>query len=252
MSRSHSLMKHSLVSLSFLSATLLSTHTLAETHQLNKVYQEPTRGFFIEHGTVAGTGKASVELHTGSDEISSGGGIRLGVGNGEVIFNSGFNNYDTNEILVKWGLPRQNKDGSKQTPLTWAVLGGIAHTDIEFDDNTDYQTTSLKLGLAMTVKADAGVFTATPKLIYADNDVDSDTFVELDLGAYVGLIENSAGLFSAGVEGQFTTEDDVDNTIALGLRWSYNNKINLDIVPIVMSNDDLMGIPGLVRLNVSF
>jgi len=257
MSIKTSLLKPSLMSLSVLTFSTLSTQAMAEKTPLKKAYQEPTRGFFIEHGVVAPSGRASVELYTGSNELnalmSSGGGIRLGLPNAELILNSGFDEYDSNEALLKWALPRQNKEGTKQTPLHWSVLAGVSHTDIDREAaGADTTLTSLKLGLAMTVQADAGLFTATPKLVYADNDVDSDTFVELDLGGYVGLIETEAGLFSAGVEAIFTSEDNRDNSFALGMRWAYNERLTLDIVPVVLSNNDLTGVPGLVRLNVNF
>lgn len=253
MSLSKSLFKPSLASLSLLTMSVLSSQVIAQTAAQNKAYQEPTRGFFIEHGVVAASGKASVELHSGSDNFNSGGGIRLGLPNAELILNSGFDVYDTNEVLLKWALPRQNKEGTKTTPLNWAVLAGISHTDIDGDQpGNDVTVSSVKLGLAITVKADAGLFTATPKLIYADDDIDDDTFFELDLGGYVGLIDTQAGLFSAGIEATFTSEDDVDNSVALGMRWAYNERLTLDFVPVVLSDDDLTGIPGLVRLNVNF
>jgi hypothetical protein len=247
-----SLLKPSLLTLSVLSISTLSSQAMAEPTPLKKAYQEPTRGFFIEHGVVAPSGEASVELHTG-DNLNSGGGIRLGLPNAELIINSGFDDNAANEALLKWALPRQNKDGTKQTPLNWAVLAGLSQLDIEDENNNSEHSTSLLLGLAMTVKADAGLFTATPKLVHTNShNTDDDTFAELDLGAYVGLIETEAGLFSAGVEANFTSEDNRDNTFALGMRWAYNERLTLDFVPVILSDSDLSGVPGLVRLNVNF
>ena len=183
----------------------------------------------------------------------------MGLPNAELILNSGFddnsenNESDTTEALLKWALPRQNKDGTKQTPLNWSVLAGISQIDIDGENDSSEHSTSLLLGLAMTVQADAGLFTATPKVVHKNTKgTDSDTFVELDLGAYVGLIETEAGLFSAGVEANITSEDDTDNSVALGMRWAYNERLTLDFVPVVFSDNDLSGIPGLVRLNVNF
>jgi hypothetical protein len=244
-------MRKTLLSLSIASICSISTTLLAEQVTPKKTYQEPTRGFFLEHGMVAGAGQASVDLHTGSAGLSSGGGIRLGLSNSELILNSGLNNYD--EALLKWGLPRQSSDGKKQTPLLWSGLLGIGHTNIEDDNNNRFEQTHFTLGIAATIKADAGIFTASPKLVHSNgSNVKSDTFLELDLGAYVGIIETKAGLFSVGAEALITTADNIDNTIALGGRWLYNERINLDIVPFVFSNSDLVGIPGLVRLNVTF
>lgn len=254
MAHAPSFMKKTLLSLSVASLGLFSNQLLAEQTTLKKNYQEPTRGFFLEHGTVAASGQASVELHTGStsnDSRNTGGGIRLGLPNAELILNSGLNSYDENSALLKWGLPRENAEGTQKTPIHWSLLAGLGHTDIDSDAGDSTQT-SLKLGISASIKADAGLFTASPKLVYADNDVDDDTFFELDLGAYVGIIETEAGLFSVGAEALITTADDRDTTIALGTRWLYNERINLDIVPFVFSDSDLVGVPGLVRLNIAF
>lgn len=253
MSFTTSLMKKSLLSLSIASITALSASAFAEDANQTQRYQEPTRGFFLEHGTVAASGQASVELHSGSDGLNSGGGIRLGLPNAELLLNSGLNDYDENSALLKWGLPRENTEGTKRTPVLWSLLAGVGHIDIDAENSAnDVKQTNITLGIAATVKADAGTFTASPKLVYADNDVDDDTFFELDLGAYVGIVETEAGLFSAGIEALVTTADDTDTSIALGGRWLYNERINLDVVPFVFSDNDLIGVPGLVRLNIAF
>lgn len=216
-------------------------------------YNEPTRGFFLEHGLVSGNGKASVELHSGNDALSSGGGVRLGLSNAELIINSGLRDYDGNELLVKWGMKDLNANGDQSTPLKWALIGGISHTDIEDETGaTIVDQTNIKLGAALTVSADAATFTLGGKLVHADGKLRDDTFVEVDLGAYVGVIETEAGLFSLGAEALLTTEDKVDDTFALGARWAYNQRLNLDFIPLVFSDGDTVGIPGLVRLNVSF
>ncbi len=248
-----SFMKKTLLSLSIASLSVLSNHVVAEQASLKKTYQEPTRGFFLEHGMVAPAGKASVELHSGSDEFSSGGGIRLGLSNAELLLNTGINEYDENALLVKWGLPTQNQDGSKKTPLIWSGLLGIGHTNIEDENHNHDEQLSFTFGIAATVKADAAVFTVSPKLVYKNSDnADDDTFFELDLGGYVGLIETDSGLFSVGAEALITTEDNIDNSFALGGRWLYNERINIDIVPLVFSDNNFSGIPGLVRLNIAF
>tara|TARA_R110001599_G_scaffold67755_3_gene191075 strand:- start:2108 stop:2872 length:765 start_codon:yes stop_codon:yes gene_type:complete len=254
-------MRKTLLPLSIASICSISTTLLAEQVTPKKTYQEPTRGFFLEHGTVAGAGQASVDLHTGSGDFGvpgldegrkSGGGIRLGLSGGELILNSGLNTYDENSALLKWGLPRENSDGTKKTPIYWSLLAGLGHTKIDVAGGGDAKQTNLKLGISATIKADAGLFTASPKIVYTDGDILDDTFLELDLGAYVGIIETEAGLFSVGAEALITTADNRDNTIAVGGRWLYNERLNLDIVPFIFSNSDLVGIPGLVRLNVAF
>lgn len=246
------------------------------TEAASRNYHEPTRGFFIEHGEVAPVRKASVELQTGRDlaganDSNLGGGIRLGLSGGELLINSGLGDYDQNELMLKWGLPAMSGGNG----VNWAVLGGISHLDAE-DDATptnEFEQTNLKVGVAFTLRADAGVFTITPMLVHADAEIHDgvgqpeekdDTFLELGIGAYVGLIDTSAGKFSIGAEALITTQDEVfnygnlnakndkDNTFALGVKWAYSERVHIDIVPLVHSNDELLGIPGLVRLNMAF
>lgn len=244
--------------LSVLGLTLaLGTSQLALAQSPGKNYHAPTRGFFIEHGLTSGNGVASIELHSGSDNIDAGGGIRLGLENAEIIFNSGLRTYDVNEALVKYQLPdiRSNENG--QSAIKWAAIAGLGHIDQEnAQGDTVLEQTNIKLGVTATVTADAGTFTLGPRLVFADSDTatgkQDDTFVEIDLGAYVGLVDTKSGQFSLGAEAAFTTEDDRDDTIALGVRWQYSDRLALDVVPVVMSDGDQLGLPGLVRVNARF
>lgn len=262
---------------SVLSVSMIAGSVKAETTTPKKQYQEPTRGFFIEHGTVSGQGNVSVELHSGSNGLNSGGGIRLGLENSELIINNGLganhglggNNGSAinaaNSLTYKWALPdlntskeNRNRDVSKQensSKINWALLGGISQIDIDTPNNAnDIHFTNLMLGVAVTVKADAATFTLSPRLVHANSsgNASDDTFVEAGLGGYVGLIDTTSGLFSLGLEANFTTQDNTDNQLALGGRWAYNERINIDIVPVILQDSDLMGVPGLVRLNVVF
>ena len=221
--------------------------------ELKRQYSEPTRGFFLEHGTVAGNGQASVELHSGVNQLDSGGGIRLGLPNAELIINSGLDDYDGNEVLLKWGMRDLNLNGRDGTPLKWTLIGAVSHADVENDQGVVVvDQTNVKLGAAITVNADAATFTLGGMIVHADGLQKEDTFVEVDLGAYVGVIETQAGLFSLGAEAMFTSADNDDDSFAFGGRWAYNERLNLDVVPFVFSDGDSVGIPGLVRLNVSF
>jgi len=233
--------------------SFFAASTFAETPTpLKKQYNEPTRGFLIEHGTISGQGNASVELHTGSDELNAGGGIRLGLAQAELIINSGLNDYDENEAMLKWGMSDLNLN---DTPVYWSLIAAVSHLDADNDQGVDIDRTHFKLGAAATISADAATFTLTPQLVYVDNDeagATDDTFIEVGLGGYIGVIDTESGLFSLGAELIVTSEDDRDNTFALGGRWAYNEQLNIDIIPAIFSDGDLIGVPGLVRLNIAF
>lgn len=241
-----------------LSMSFFAASALAETATpLKKQYNEPTRGFLIEHGTVNKQGQVSVDLNTGSGNLNNGGGIRLGLTNSELVISTGFDANNSNSALLKYAMTdfntrnNSNKKSNKKenSAVQWALLGGISQFDVE-DGN---HSTSVLLGAAATIGADAGTFTLSPKLIHASSSgTKSDTYVELDLGAYVGLIDTASGMFSLGLEGIFTTQDNTDNTFALGARWAYNERVNIDIVPVILQENDISGVPGLVRLNVVF
>jgi len=240
-----------LAPLSLLSLSLFTSFTYAAEPPLLKNYQEPTRGFFLEHGIINPEGKVSIELQTGSDDFSNGGGIRLGLPNAELIINSGLNGYDVNEALVKFGLPDLFSSTGKDSSINWAVIGGLANIDNETIDQTN-----IKLGAAITVTADAGTFTFSPQVIHINGNRNGgrsdETFFNAGLGAYVGVVDTTSGMFSLGIEANITTQDNTDDQFAFGARWAYNERVNIDIVPIILQDQDLTGLPGLVRLNVVF
>ena len=245
-------MKKLLTISGLISTMLLGQHALAQDTARN--YNEPTRGFFIEHAMVAGQGKVSAELHSGSDDVDAGGGIRLGLPNSELIINSGISAYDENEVKLKWGLGDLLKQSSQsETEFNLAAILAVSHVDNEdANGNKGVDQTNAKLGAAFTVAVDAATFTLAPTIVHVDGNIKEDTFVTTDIGAYVGIIDTQSGLFSMGVEALFTTEDNVDHSYAVGGRWAYNERVNLDFVPFVFSKGDRIGFPGLVRLNVGF
>lgn len=242
-----------LISISLLTSTV-STTILAESGHSAKPYNEPTRGFFLEHGTVSGANNVSVELHSGSDDLSSGGGIRLGLPKAELILNGGLNQFDENEALLKWAMPGFKPNTETDHLINWSIIGGISHVGIEnsTQGGGDLNQTNVKLGAAATIEADAGTFTVNPLLTFTSGDLKDENFIELGLGAYVGVIDTASGLFSLGFEANFTSQDNTDNQFTFGGRWSYNERVNLDIIPIILQNKDFTSFPGLVRLNVVF
>ncbi len=227
-----------------------STYTLAEPYK--KAYTPPSRGFFLEQGRVNSGEQVSIELHSGADSLENGGGIRLGLPQAELILNNGlaFSNGSSNDASLKWQLP-PIKSGEQQTtePFRWAFITGLSL--INFDDSNNDQT-SMKLGVAATITADAATFTLAPSLVYSDIADNSDSFLELGFGAYAGLIDTESGLFSIGAELNISTQEDRDTSALLGARWSYNERINIDLIPLMFSNNDMLGLPGVIRLNALF
>lgn len=236
------------------SATLLFGASAQAEENARDAYNEPTRGFFVEHATVSGQGKVSAELHTGSDDVEVGGGVRLGLPNSELIVNSGLTDADGTEAVFKWGLNEvlnKNRSSTSGARFDWAALIGVSHVDSEnANGQTTVDQTDIRVGAAVTINVDAATFTLHPELVYSDGNVRDDNYAQVNLGAYVGIIDTVSGLFSMGAEALITTEDDRDNTYALGVRWAYNERVNLDFVPVVNSDGDRIGFPGLVRLNV--
>lgn len=227
-------------------------HAQEAVQSIESKYNEPTRGFFIEHASVNPTGKASVELHNGNDLFGSGGSVRLGLTQAEVIINNNVLLPDTNEVLVKWAMDdfALNAKQSEQK-VNWSILGGLGHQDID-GDGVDAKQTNLTLGVIASTDIDAVTFSMAPKLVIADGDTTDDTYINIDVGAYIGLVDTKAGLFSVGFESIVTTEDDVDNMFFLGGRWAYNEHLNIDVVPFAFGDTDILGVPGLIRVNAAF
>jgi len=219
----------------------------AESDNFSQNYQQPTRGFMIENGAVSGLGKVSAELYSGSGNLDSGGGIRLGLSNAELILNSNSNANGQNDLLLKWAMKDYKLNAETSHVINWSALGGVSHLDSDTVDSFSFQ-----FGASATIDADAASFTISPTLVHIDiNDVD-DTYLNFGLGAHVGVIDTTSGLFSLGAEAIITTQDDQDNLFAFGARWSYNERVNIDLVPLILGGTDIKGLPGIVRLNIVF
>ncbi|MDX1456176.1 MAG: hypothetical protein R3276_01230 [Marinobacter sp.] len=240
------------VSLGFSLIAATSTPLLAQDTQDDQRPQlrEPTRGFLLEHGYLSGSGNASVDLFTGTGDLSTGGGIRLGVPGAEVIFNADLSDSSTNEAMVKYGLP--DLSVGEGGTLNWSALAGVAHIDSEDENgNTGQDFTNFLFGATATLNMDMVRLTAQPQLIFADDERD-DTFFEFGLGADFVLADTEVGRFRPMVEAVITTEDDADNTIVAGVRWIYNQRLTLDVVPLYYSDDEFNSLPGAIRLNAAF
>ncbi len=204
---------------------------------------EPTRGFSIEHGTIAEKGAVSVELADGVNGF--GAGVRAGMEKFEVVVNSGQVGSGTGtDAIVKVGLPAL--EGLSELDHGWAVIGGVSMYDQ--DDGNDYF--NLSAGVAFTAAVDSLSFTVTPMLI-VDDAID-ETYLNIGAGAYYSFGETEYGTFKPGVEVGVSTLDGTDTLLNLGVRWGINERVNVDLVPFQVGGTDTLSIPGQIRVNAAF
>lgn len=210
---------------------------------------EPTRGFTIEHGTLAEKGSVSIDVQRNLNNTQA--GLRAGFEKFEVILNSG--QLDTTglagttagtDALVKVGLPAL--EGLSELDHGWAVIGGVSMYDQ--DDGNDYF--NLTAGVAFTAAVDSLSFTVTPALVV--NDARDETYLNIGAGAYYSFGETEYGTFKPGVEVQVSTLSDIDTILNLGVRWGINERVNVDLVPFQVGGTDTLSIPGQIRVNAAF
>lgn len=230
-----------------LCASLASVCSLAHAQTPTSATElGPTRGFFQEWGQTTEYSKASVDLQTGA--FDTGGGIRLGLQNSELIINSGLIG-DANEAVFKLGM------GSFQAGpfhVDWAPAIGLSHHDVE-TDNGDLDSTNFFVGAALTGRAEDLIVNLQPAIARIEVGDESDTQVELGLAAYYALPETQFGRFMPGIEFTYVNGDiNDDNILSLGLRWIYTSRIVLDLVFIQEGYEDITSLPGIARLNVAF
>lgn len=233
---------------------LLSGLVVLSTAVVAADYQEPSRGMFLERGNVAADKEASIDLSSGAEEQDTSGGLRLGLYFGEVIFNSDLSGGSANEGAVKISLPDVS---SAEIDLDWAAYVGIAHVDLDSDNNdSEADYTNLVVGAAATLKKDGFLLTFNPEWEHAD-DIRDDEILNLGFGIGYDFPETRAGRFQPNFEynvviggeeinGQETDGDDM----AVGFRWMYNPRLTMDFAIFVKSNDEKANsLPGFARVN---
>lgn len=209
----------------------------------------PTRGFALERGTVASEDTFSVDLATGA--FNTGGGIRIGLPNSELLLNQNLHGAGANEGVLKWRMSRFEIGDGK--PVLWALYGGIAH----IDDDAGQDYTDFVFGGAFTTETENAIFDFNPELVLTDSDPNNSTALNLGFGAHFKMPENRIGRFQPGAEIVFINGPDNDDTeITLGVRWLFHDRATLDLAVVNLSvngtNRDINGIPGIARLNVVF
>ncbi|UZK04443.1 hypothetical protein [Venatoribacter cucullus] len=231
-------------------AKILTGMTLAAAVAVPVTAQEPTRGFMVERGSVAAQGAASVDLYTGGGY--SGGAVRLGLGNGELVLNSGKVvsglGINTSEAVFKLGL--SNLNGMSEMKHSLAVYGGVSVLDV--DGGASY--TNLMVGAAFTADMNSLLLSIAPEFII--DDANDDNYLDVGLSAHLKMAKTQYGTFQPGIEVVATTADNKDTLVAVGVRWEYNDRLTLDIVPLQIGNawgqEDTISLPGQMRLNARF
>src|SRR5690606_2294132 len=119
----------------------------------------------------------------------SGGAVRLGLGNSELILNS--NKVDTvgvnSEAIFKLGL--SNLNGMSEMKHSLAVYGGVSVLDV--DGGASY--TNLMVGAAFTADMNGLLLTAAPEFII--DDLADDNYLNVGLAAHMKLAKTQYGTF---------------------------------------------------------
>lgn len=235
-----------------LAAALLALSATAQADN----YQQPTRGLYLERGTVNTVKGASIDLATGSDDFENSGGIRLGLPLGELILNSNLSGGGANEAAFKIALPKATLgDGLN---LDWASYLGLAHIDVDGrDDEKGANYTNIVLGAAATISRGDLLLTFNPEWEHAD-DARDDEILNLGFGVGYTFGETGAGRFQPNFEytaviggkdgpnGEKTDGDDM----AAGVRWMYNDRLTMDFAVLVkVSGTDANSLPGFMAVN---
>lgn len=212
------------------------------------VAAEPTRGFSIEHGAVAEKGAVSIDVNNNLSGTSA--GVRAGFGMAEVVIDSGQvggqGNLTGTDAIVKIALPALQ--GLSELKHSWSAFGGVS----VYDNDTPAKYTNLSAGVAFSAEVDALSFTVAPALIIDDTFPDTETYLNIGMGAYFDLGETSFGNFKPGVEVGVSTLDGADTMVNLGVRWGINERVNVDLVPFQVGGTDVLSLPGQIRVNASF
>ena len=229
---------------------ILTGMTLAAAVAAPAVAQQPTRGFMVERAGVAAQGEASVDLSTGGGYSS--GGVRLGLGNSELILNS--NKVDTvgfnSEAVFKLGLPALQ--GLSEMKHGLALYAGVAVFDEDSVGGASYN--NFMIGAAFTADMNSLLLSIAPEFII--DDAKNDNYLDVGLSAHLKMAKTQYGTFQPGIEVVATTADGKDTLVAAGVRWEYNDRLTLDIVPFQFGNawgqEDTISLPGQMRVNARF
>ena len=214
-----------------------------------------TRGFMLEHGNVAASGVGSVDVLVDSYQTQA--GVRLGLGDFEVVLNGAkVGEASRTDALVKYALPQQT--GLAEIKHRLALYGGVAALH-ESDSTGGEKYLNALVGGAMTADLNGLLVNTSAELVFDDNaqpdhgSKGHKVYANLGVGAYVPFTTHAYGTFKPGAEVQFTTARQYDTAmLMMGVRWEYNSRLTVDLIPVQLGNADALSFPGQMRVNVRF
>jgi len=249
-------------------ATILTILLMGALINASIAVSEPTRTFALETTAIAPDKQFSVDL---INSITGSRQIRYGAFDGEIILSEArdmtINGTRFTNCSLICGPSTGNASIGFKIPLTPNVVDfGAAEMSLaafamlglntQWDSDSDFlfdTHNDLLVGLAFGYIADFILITANSSL-GMEND---DATITLSGGAFLNLEEiEGIGNIKPGAEFYFSNRDQTDIGIAVGTRWMPTEKISIDLLFIVDSeNKDLnfsINTPGAIRANIEF
>lgn len=245
-----------LIAITALAFATSTSGVVAQTSD-STVYNEPSRGFFLERGNVNSGKKISLDVASGSTAAGNSltGEARIGLPGSELIF-TGSDSIGMGTL--KWGLPQLGS-------IEWSVYGGFGYLDLEDQGKGKFFRAGLPMTwslmqerLLLSVVPAMGYYDVEYDTLYGDDSEDG-TVLSLGLGGYYNIADTDYGKIQAGLEYRFNSgDDDVDvcadeADLGVGIRWMYNERVNMDFIFYQDRCDkNNTNIPGFARVNIVF
>lgn len=174
--------------------------------------------------------------------------MRLGLGKSELILNSekAGNGSSNSEAVFKLGL--SSLQGLSEMKHGLAVYAGVAVFDEDSVDGESYN--NFMIGAAFTADMNSLLLSIAPEFII--DDFNDDNYLEVGLSAHLKMAKTQYGTFQPGVEVIASTADGADTIVGAGVRWEYNDRLTLDVVPFLFGGTDEISLPGQMRVNARF
>ncbi|MFW2374670.1 MAG: hypothetical protein ACN4GM_16205 [Gammaproteobacteria bacterium] len=215
-------------------------------------YAEPTRTFFAETADVATKGSVSLDLEYEFEDIGGGTGIRIGGMGGEILLNN--TQYGVDETFYVSSLGYK-----KVIQKNLAVYGILSYYNGPVQGPgpgpaADESFTDFAIGVAYTLKQKLMTININGEIITDDSGTlrgdETTVFVK---GAIKFPINNLLDKSSLIAEVAVEDNDTLDTASAFGLRWEPSSRVTTDLIIYVDNGvDDIIGIPGYIKLNLAF